>query len=370
MKSLQVLLSVILLLPFATRAETASITLQLCDVELATDLRSTTTEKELFSRKFGKIESYSTHDELVNHNKGNELINALHYAFSDHRPIEITPDHIWMLIAQGFSYHVAENSEQLRSKFVGHAEKEMIEVRNDRLKKGDSDSPWEETFPLFYKEIEKRVGEKVSKLIGDGFSTTTKSEEIAFQITLMDSMKTYFDYSVSTFCGIPAVTLKGTAGDWVEVKARTEQLREYDLDWWVDEIIPILNEFIYTAEGSKSVYFWNSMYKYESASGGPRVTGWITKFFPYAYGFKDGKHNVICKNEGINHAWGMELSDFPPGMSKTPFTWNYYDKEYDMEFLAGFVGVKQDIRIPRWLGGSILFSTNFQTQNIKRRISI
>jgi hypothetical protein len=343
MKLLKTLLLTLFSLPFVTMAETnsASITLQLCDVELATDLRPTTTEKELFSRKFGKVESCSTHGKLVNQNKGNEFINTLHYAFSDHRPIEITPDHIWMLIAQGFSYHVAENSEQLRSKFVGHAEKEMIEVRNDRLKKGDSDSPWEETFPLFYKEIEKRVGEKVVKLIGDGFSTTTKTEEMAFQITLMDSMKSYFDYRVSSFCGIPSITLKGSVEDWLNILDRTNQLREYDLDWWIDEIIPILNEFVYTAEGSKSVYFWNSMYKYESQSGGPHINGWITKFFPYAYNY-EGEKPVITKNRGINSPWGMGLSNFPPGMSKTPFIWNYYGEEYDMEFLAGFVGVKQD----------------------------
>jgi hypothetical protein len=29
-------------------------------------------------------------------------------------------------------------------------------------------------------------------------------------------------------------------------------------------------------------------------------------------------------------------------MSKAPFSWDYLDRSFDMEFLGGFVGVSQD----------------------------
>lgn len=39
---------------------------------------------------------------------------------------------------------------------------------------------------------------------------------------------------------------------------------------------------------------------------------------------------------------GPRLADLPSGLSKAPFSWNYFDRSFDMEFLGGFVGVAQD----------------------------
>ena len=33
---------------------------------------------------------------------------------------------------------------------------------------------------------------------------------------------------------------------------------------------------------------------------------------------------------------------FPSGLAKAPFIWDYVGTRYEMEFLGGFVGVKQD----------------------------
>jgi hypothetical protein len=42
------------------------------------------------------------------------LIDAVHVAFSQHRPLTLSPDDIWLVIAQGFGHHVAENAAALR----------------------------------------------------------------------------------------------------------------------------------------------------------------------------------------------------------------------------------------------------------------
>ena len=39
---------------------------------------------------------------------------------------------------------------------------------------------------------------------------------------------------------------------------------------------------------------------------------------------------------------GPSLAALPSGLSKAPFRWEYLDRSFDMEFLAGFVGVSQD----------------------------
>src|SRR5580658_4587686 len=48
------------------------------------------------------------------------LIDAVHIAFSQHRPLTLSPDDIWLVIAQGFGHHVAENAEALRHRLVRH----------------------------------------------------------------------------------------------------------------------------------------------------------------------------------------------------------------------------------------------------------
>lgn len=48
------------------------------------------------------------------------LVQAVHLAFSDHRPLVLTPDCIWLTIVQGFGQHVNENAEALRGRIVHH----------------------------------------------------------------------------------------------------------------------------------------------------------------------------------------------------------------------------------------------------------
>ena len=45
---------------------------------------------------------------------------AVHIAFSQHRPLSLSPDDIWLVIVQGFSHHVAENAQMLRNRLVRH----------------------------------------------------------------------------------------------------------------------------------------------------------------------------------------------------------------------------------------------------------
>lgn len=47
-------------------------------------------------------------------------------------------------------------------------------------------------------------------------------------------------------------------------------------------------------------------------------------------------------NENPSKYYGMVMVNFSNGMAKAPFKWFYYDKTFDMEFIAGFVGITQD----------------------------
>jgi len=45
---------------------------------------------------------------------------AVHVAFSKHRPLVLSPDAVWLTIAQGFAQHVASDPKAIRHQLVRH----------------------------------------------------------------------------------------------------------------------------------------------------------------------------------------------------------------------------------------------------------
>lgn len=45
-------------------------------------------------------------------------------------------------------------------------------------------------------------------------------------------------------CGLPKVKLLGTLDDWVKLKEATLRLKEFELDWWIDRLVPVLDKLI------------------------------------------------------------------------------------------------------------------------------
>src|SRR4051812_10908577 len=64
------------------------------------------------------------------------LLAAAHFAFSQHRPLVLSPDMIWVAIVQGFARHVNEHAERLRDRFVGHSGKLEICVERKDFHQG------------------------------------------------------------------------------------------------------------------------------------------------------------------------------------------------------------------------------------------
>lgn len=77
------------------------------------------------------------------------LLETVSRAFASHYPLILTPDAIWLAIAQGFAMHVKEHAEQLRGKFVRHEGKEKITIQRDDFVKGSPANPWPEVFSAF-----------------------------------------------------------------------------------------------------------------------------------------------------------------------------------------------------------------------------
>jgi hypothetical protein len=298
----------------------------------------------------GRVEACTRyHGRLLADVRFHPLVGALHFAFLDHRPLTLSPDMIWLLICQGVANHINAHAERLRSRLVHHEGKQTIEVRRDDFVKGSPENPWPDVFHDFSTQIRNHVGPAIDRFLPD-FTTTGPVERAACEVVLLDAMQSYFEYSLITVCGIPAITLEGTPKDWQTLADRAQDFSDLDLDWWLTPLSSLLARCSEAARGSVDLPFWRSLYKYEDSSGGPHITGWITAFFPYLKNADTGRASV--RNPGFRETSGgliynpprLTIGYLPSGLAVAPFRWDYLLTSIDMEFLGGFVGVAQDAK--------------------------
>lgn len=267
------------------------------------------------------------------------FVDGMYRAYAEHRPFVLSPDMIWLLISQGFARHINAAPEKYRDLFVEYGGRMTLVVRSDNSL-GNPNSKWADIFPQFTEQIAANVkGDIVETLTAD-FSTTTPTSLVASQITIMDAMKSYFEYvHIFIGCGIPEITLLGTTEDWEKIVRKTEAISKYDLQWWTKEIMPLLKEFVKASKGNVDTTFWRNMFKYHTSKAygqADRMDGWILKFFPY---FNNDKRN--------NFTTISSSSVLPQEIVKVDMKHIYMDekggtKEAMLEIWAGFVGLEQN----------------------------
>jgi hypothetical protein len=267
----------------------------------------------------------------------NPLISAVHVAFSQHIPLEFSPDLIFNVILQGISEHVAKAPETYRSTFVNHTGKKELITRNDFLVKGSWDNNWEVSILDLGNQIsDNMVMDYVKKLINSKFSTTTIAESTAHIAVFMDIVKHYFDYRCITMCGIPWIEITGNKEDWVQLKKSINPLLiALKLQNWNNDLQMILDKFIDVFDGSPDSTFFSKIYNYYGPKGSgshPEITGWITKLFLF---IGNGKINPSINNDYVK----IDPSEFPRSLTKTNFKWDYLKTRISMNLIAGNIGV-------------------------------
>ena len=223
-----------------------------------------------------------------------------------------------------------------------------VEKDNDVLNPAKGD--WAQLLNDFSSMIADNTKGDVADMMTADFSTTGMDERIASQITLMETVKTYFDFwNVAIACGIPTITLEGTPEDWQKVREKARGLSKYGLERWANELDPILAEFVKASEGKPNQAFWENMvmkdrvekFKSKKWCGGyvPNETthldGWFLKFFPNEHGYTQ---DDILYTESM-----------PTEMARGNFKQEYIDPVtgasiavIPVQLWAGFVGVQVD----------------------------
>jgi hypothetical protein len=290
------------------------------------------------------------------------VLCAAELAFARHYPLVLTPDVIWLCVVQGFAHHVNVHAESLRHRFVRHEGRLTLRVDRADIEEGSARNPWPSVLREFSEGIAEHIGSTRDLVVCD-FSTTGVCERAASEIVLMDAMKVYFKYELGAICGIPEITLDGTLSDWKSVRERARALSEYDLTWWVEALLPVLDQFVAAAGGRADAAFWQRLLRPLDGDLCGRldhatsVSGWINVLFPYL----EIQPSVLKRNPWVD-CWedvfsghpsarlagrkgqlGLRSGVAPSGLSSVPFNMVRRDEtKRPMDLLGGFIGVAQD----------------------------
>jgi hypothetical protein len=304
-------------------------------------------------------------------------------------------------------HHICANDREVADRIGLPPTRAALEVRRDDFVKGSPENPWAEVFEELAALARAHVGATGDMFVAE-FSTTGPVERAVQDSLLLGALQPFCSYTLRSLCGIPSLTLEGTADDWRRLAAGVRRFAALGLEWWVTLLTPLLEEFAAAAEGRVEKEFWQSIYKYNAESGGGDVHGWINLFFPYlkprdglpmqrnwlaeeifdhirsvsASSPGDGigggtafdwrsLRELLAKNAGRHGPadddanadedadslylqmvtfpdgqdckyGGIRTEHFPGGLVRVPLTWAFFETSYPMEFLTGFVGVRQD----------------------------
>lgn len=254
------------------------------------------------------------------------VVATAYMAFQSHYPLQLGPQHFASMIQRATTQHVKLHSERLRGVLVDNPDN--IELRVDRqFVRGSDKNDWPGVFAEFATCIQAHANPQVFPLFDTAFSSSCPEDRVSGHVALMDTMQSYFKYTLYTMCGIPEVHLEGTDDDWAQLNALVAKLPAVDPDnktWteWVQKVSDRLSQV-------SSAPVWKDFFKWHERSGSARIDGWIKDFFLYE---EDGSTLV---------GDSLSTGTVPNGISNTPMKWEYYEQVLEMRLMAGVVGVGQ-----------------------------
>ena len=301
--------------------------------------------------------SLNENQDLAFINSNVPLLKGFYTAHTNHYPLRIKPDDIWLLIVQAFSNHVNANSEELRNLFVNFDGKKTLQVEYPLSSIEQVDRKILEDFSeQINKQMEKFLGEKLLNILTPNFTTTTYDSTIVGKISIMGAFKKYFNYEMMSIgCGIPYIILEGTTEDYKKILEKSKELKKYKFSWYIERIIPHIQKMVEAKEGKIDIdYFKNFIQKKEVTEQryGPSgmhayevkvdyISGWILDFFAY-YKETDHRGNIqIFDQKEIKVENFKKLAN---QMLIVPFKVIdlVHKKEYLMKYKVGFVGCDQN----------------------------
>lgn len=281
----------------------------------------------------------------------NAFADAIHQAYADHRPLRLSPDVIWLQLLQGFSIHVNNNYEQLKDQVFVSEDVKTIKIRDDKLIDKNPED-WGNLIFSYCDSVKKYTRNNIGDAALKQYSTTGKKEQIAFGVTLLESVKKGFKFEAKSLCGIPEITLEGTTADWEQLKKNANAFRKFGLENWINNLDPVLEQFINASKGEIDSVFWQRLYKTSMKYNEEYISGWMLKFFPYIkesgnlYNPDESKKFFLNPYTKDDDYCFSELSteNLPDGLATIEIEWDKMGNIIQLEAVAGFTAIEQDAK--------------------------
>ena len=278
---------------------------------------------------------------VKNHSLKSSFIDLVAMAYARHYAMEINPDDIWLLILDGFRLHVKSNSDSLKDRFVGPDVDTDIKVFANHLTMESTHEEWFGVIADFFDNLQEKLPPETGAPLRTKFSTTSPVDYNISRSMVMAIASEYYTYTAFTLCGIPKIKINGTKEDWSLLKDSFNKLAmRIDMEWWSQQLNPILDEFVKAFDGNSSIAFWKNIYKlYEpKGCGNPKFNGWFSKFYPYLMEYTDKIEFV--KRTDWEH--DVDFETLPNALTSVNVKWNYLGQEIPLKLYTGFVGIQVD----------------------------
>lgn len=273
-------------------------------------------------------------------------------AFAEHRPMTLSPDMVWMTIARnvGFFLNADPQTEGMRS-VLGNGQEKLEVVTKANLKSPKAD--WYPFMQQIQDQLESSIQARLVEKLTCDFESTGPSEKFASQFAVLDVFHEAYEYKgVYVACGIPSITLMGSASDWRRLRQKAAVLDEVGMGWWKEKLMPVLDELVLTAEGHPDQTFWrgivmqnerpeeiNSAISCKAKGYRKKATmfdGWFLTLFPYN---KKGERNEMVEEPFDNEMLADRINVPIHYTEKQPFGIRI---NYNMALHTGFLGMEED----------------------------
>lgn len=226
------------------------------------------------------VEANLSPTRLPNTQGANGLFQTLFFGYSYHIPITLSPDDVMNTITTLWGKYVSVNAEKLRSQFVDHEGKKVLEYVSGGTY---HENRMEEFFDGLLELVAEDQGEDRLGWARQEFSTTTFQDRLIRSAAMLASQKEYYEYHCMLLCGFPKITLLGSESDWeglLHAVTKMPTLKDPGLESWKNTLIfGVLPYFLYVEE-STSEQFWQSAVTNEAYGSGPQdFDGWAMQAF-------------------------------------------------------------------------------------------
>ncbi len=306
--------------------------------------------KKFFNNKFDTILKMSESEPQFNlslPSLGNGLLGTIYNAYSQHVPLVLRPDDIWIAIITSFGNYVKNHSEEMRNCFVDHAgRKELVINVLSPMIEHVTDKHWTEFIALMTDEIKVNTKSEIVQWMIPTFSTTTQTDVTISHIALMGTVSEYFSFRMELCCGLSKVILEGTLDDWIALQTKCNKLYDFgirDLSDWADLLISVLDEFINSFQQKVDKDFWQRICTNKTRGSGGQLNfrGWFLVFAPF-----NAKGKYILRSAELiakdNIYAIVDDDDIVDCAIDVQVTINDHGKMHQAVFYAGLLMTKYD----------------------------